>query len=81
MSEIGFVNATVAEVDDKVDELADDVDADIKNLQGFVQDSVAGVAASVGELGSNIDDIAGRVEALEEVEIWRILGGSAPLEE
>jgi 8-oxo-dGTP pyrophosphatase MutT (NUDIX family) len=42
---------------------------------------VVEVAASVGELGSNIDDVAGRVKELEEVEIWRILGGSAPLEE
>ncbi len=81
MTEIGSVNATVGEVDGKVDDLATAVDTDIKNLQGFVQDSVAGVAASVGELGSNIDAVAGRVKELEEVEIWRILGGSAPLEE
>lgn len=81
MTEIGSVNASVGEVDGKVDDLSAAVDADIKNLQGFVQDSVAGVAASVGELGSNIDEVAGRVKELEEVEIWRILGGSAPLEE
>lgn len=81
MSEIGSVNATVAEVDDKVDDLAGEVDKDIANLQGFVQNSVAEVAASVGELGSNIDDVAGRVKELEELQIVLIHGGSAPVAE
>lgn len=81
MTEIGSVNATVGEVDDKVDVLAGEVDKDIANLQGFVQNSVAEVAASVGELGSNIDDVAGRVKELEELQIVLIHGGSAPVAE
>lgn len=81
MSEIGSVNATVAEVDDKVDELAGEVDKDIANLQGFVQNSVAEVAASVGELDSNIDDVTDRVKELEELQIMLIHGGSASVVE
>jgi hypothetical protein len=81
VTEIGSVNATVGEVDDKVNDLANEVDTDIKNLQGFVQNSVAEVAASVGELGSNIDDVAGRVKELEELQIVLIHGGSAPVAE
>lgn len=81
MTEIGSVNATVGEVDGKVDDLAGEVDKDIANLQGFVQNSVAEVAASVGELGSNIDDVADRVKELEELQIVLIHGGSAPAAE